>query len=109
MVVQTKINEIMIKIQKGLLLIPSYLSNYKYKKQRKMEVKELFRACCYMIVEEKSCSKSQIQRRLGVNYADATYLFNMLLENDLIRAEYKPTIRSVEKMEQVLDKIYKLK
>lgn len=107
MVVRGKVGFFTDKIKKGLLLIPSFLCNYKYKKHREMEVKELFRACCYMIVEEKSCNKSQIQRRLGVNYADATFLFNMLLENDLIRPEYKPTIKSIEKMEQVLDKIYK--
>lgn len=107
MVVRGKVGFITDKIQKGLLLIPSFICNYKYKKQREMEVKELFRACCYMIIEEKMCSISLIQRRMGVNYKDAAFVFKMLLENDLIKAEYKPTIKSIEKMEQVLDKIYK--
>ena len=46
-----------------------------------MEIKELFRACCYMIATEKTCSKIQIQRRFHVDYNDATFVFNMLLEN----------------------------
>lgn len=107
MVVRKEISVLMIKIKKGLLLIPSFLYRYKHKKYREMEVKELFRACCYMIIEEKMCSISLIQRRMGVNYKDAAFVFKMLLENDLIKAEYKPTIKSIEKMEQVLDKIYK--
>lgn len=107
MVVGTKISFLVNKIKKGLMLIPSFLYNYKHKKHREMEYKELFRACCYMIVNEKTCSKSQIQRRFGVNYKDATFVFNMLLENNLIQPEYKPTINELTNMEKLLDKIFK--
>jgi len=107
MVVGTKISFLVNKIKKGLMLIPSFLYNYKYKKQREMEMKELFRACCYMIVSEKSCSKSQIQRRFNVSYKDATFVFNMLLENNLIQPEYKPTINELTNMEKLLDKLFK--
>jgi hypothetical protein len=95
------------QIWKGLKLIPSIFKKTEVVNNRDMEIRKLFRACCYMIVEENTCSKSQIQRRFNVNYDDATFVFNLLLENNLIRPIYKSNITDVAKMEKILDKIYR--
>lgn len=70
--------------------------------------KELFRAACYMITQEQYCSKSQIQRRLNLNYPDAIYIFNLLKDNNLIvgNTNYTPIFRNIEALEKLLDKIY---
>lgn len=102
-----EVSVLMNKIKKGLNTIPSFSYRYKRKKYRKMEIKELFRACCYMIATEKTCSKIQIQRRFHVDYNDATFVFNMLLKNKLISPEYKSNITDLDKMEKLLDLLYK--
>ena len=107
MVVWKEISVLINKIKKGLMSIPSSKCSYKNKKYREMEIKELFRACCYMIVEEQTCSKTQIQRRFNINYTDATFVFDMLLENNLISPVYKSNISNLTQMEKILDKIYK--
>lgn len=102
-----KISFLIVKIKKGLGVIPSFSHIYKRKKYKKMEMKELFRATCYMLVSEKSLTKSEIQRKFGVNYNDATFVFNLLLENNLIKAEYKSNITDLDRMEKLLDKLFK--
>jgi hypothetical protein len=70
--------------------------------------KELFRAACYMITTEQYCSMSQIQRRLNLNYPDATYIFNLLKDNSLIigNINYIPIFKDIEAVEKLLDKMY---
>ena len=73
-----------------------------------MAIKELFRAACYMITQEQYCSMSQIQRRLNVNYPDATYIFNLLKDNNLIVGSVNctPIFKDIDAVEKLLDKMY---
>jgi DNA segregation ATPase FtsK/SpoIIIE-like protein len=70
--------------------------------------KELFRAACYIITKEQCCSKSQIQRRLNLGYNDATYIFNLLRDNNLIvgNTNYIPIFKDINSLEKLLDKMY---
>lgn len=77
-------------------------------KSKKSNYKELFRAACYMITQEQYCSLSQIQRRLNVNYPDASYIFNLLKDNNLIVGSINctPIFKNIEQVEKLLDKMY---
>jgi len=76
-------------------------------------IKENFRSACYLICCccSKQCSKSLLQRKLQINYIDATYIIEILMTNKLIEqvglTQYRPLITDIDKMEVILDLIYK--
>jgi len=75
-----------------------------------MDIKNSFRAACYLVSCQQACSKSVLIRRLQINYLDACLIIEMLESNKMIEphglTQYK-VLFNIKQMEVILDLIYK--
>lgn len=75
-----------------------------------MNIRTTFRAACYLIACQQTCSKSLLERKLKINYTDASDIIKILETNKIIEQEgltqYK-VFFNLEQMEVILDLIYK--
>ena len=75
-----------------------------------MDIKTSFRAACYLVSFQQTCSKSVLIRKLQINHLDASMIIEMLESNKMIEphglTQYK-VLFNIKQMEVILDLLYK--
>lgn len=70
-----------------------------------MEIKELFRATCYMMICEKKCDVERIQHKFRLSVLEAYEVHNMLVQNGIVSPCDKINIDEIEELETILDEL----